>query len=173
MSSPIKVSMKCREKFYTFEKKTYPSVLAEYNITKKEWEQIALEATRVIGTAWINKKHSEKITIPPWMNFSSLITLGILLIYFVTLYIYGSSDERINYLLTFSLVCIVFALVTSIGLAIYNFVRELSTFYPFKDYIVKEFKGYLTELNQRYQNKASFAFNVDTMELECTLLSKD
>lgn len=173
MSSSVKVKMKCSKKFYTFEKNTYPNVLAEYNISKQEWEQIALEATRVIGTAWINKKQSEKIVIPSWMNISSLITFVILLIYFITLYIYGSSDNRLNYLLTFSLVCIVFALVTSIGLAIYNFVRELSPFYPFKDYIVKEFKGYLQELNLRYQNKAYFDFNVGNMELECTLLKKD
>ena len=167
----LKVSMKCSEKFFTFDKKTYPPILREY-IPKKDWEQIALEATRVIGTAWIKKKNHEKVHIPKWMYITSFITMILLVFYFVTLYIFGNSSKDNTFLLTLSMAAIIVGLILSFCLAIYNFVRQLGPSYSFKHFYMKEFIEYIKELNERYKNKATFVFNSDKMQLECTLLNK-
>ena len=167
----LKVSMKCSEKFFTFDKKTYPPILREY-IPKKDWEQIALEATRVIGTAWLKKKNHEKVQIPKWMYMTSIITIILLLFYFITLYIFGNSSNENTFLLTISMAAIIAGLILSFCLAIYNFVRQLGPSYSFKHFYVKEFVGYLKDLNARYKNKATFVFNSEKMQLECTLLNK-
>ena len=120
----LKVYMKCSEKFFTFDKKTYPPILREY-IPKKDWEQIALEATRVIGTAWLKKKNHEKVQIPKWMYMTSIITIILLLFYFITLYIFGNSSNENTFLLTISMTAIIAGLILSFCLAIYNFLTVI------------------------------------------------
>lgn len=164
-----KVIMACNPNFYTFDKQTYPPVLQDY-ISKYEWSEIALEATRVIGNAWSEKKKSDIVSMPPKMIVASYVTVFLLIFFFITLYIYGSSKEDSTYLLVLSLISIIIALLMNFILAIYNYVRKLGPIYSLGHFINIRFNSYLKALNKRYERKLYFKFNQNPIYLECVLV---
>ena len=64
--------IKLNKKFFTFDKKSYPEILKN-KISKQEWEEIAVEATRIIGTAYGLKKEQENVFLPKWINLITII----------------------------------------------------------------------------------------------------
>lgn len=166
-----KVTMACNPKFYTFDKHTYPPVLKDY-ISKYDWSEIALEATRVIGNAWSEKKKNDIVSMPRKMIIASYVTVFLLIFFFITLYIYGSSKENSTYLLVLSLISIIIALLMSFILAIYNYVRKLGPMYSLSHFINIGFNTFIKSLNKRHEGRLYFKFIQHPISLECVLIHK-
>ena len=166
-----RAEMKLSLKFFTFDKQSYPQVL-QGKISKQQWEQIAVEATRAIGTGWSMKKNAESIQLPKKMRIASYATIILLIIFFVLQFIHGSTKKDTKYLLIISMIAAIVALVLSFVLVIYNFVRTLPEEKSLNYYFEREMKKYLDGLNSRYRGKAIFRFNIDERQIECDLISK-
>lgn len=161
------IIMKFNSKFLTFDKQTYPIKLHN-KIQRDKWEQIALEATRSIGSAWVKKKNDDKIQIPKWMNISSCVSLLFGFIYFVCLFIYV--DKDIYTLFIIGIVCMSISLLFMFVLGVYNFIRRYHNEQPLRTYILKGIHSYISELNRKYSGVAVFNIDKDNLNLECKLL---
>ena len=161
--------IKLNKKFFTFDKKSYPEILKN-KISKQEWEEIAVEATRIIGTAYGLKKDQENVFVPKWMNFITNLSLILIIVSNLLLLIYGK--EKTNNIIIYIIAVFVIILVIFINVLLiyYNGKRELEKEENLAYFINKEFVVYLKDLNKRYKNKAFFKYNDIKTQLECELL---
>ena len=161
--------IKLNKKFFTFDKKSYPEILKN-KISKQEWEEIAVEATRIIGTAYGLKKDQENVFVPKWMNFITNLSLILIIVSNLLLLIYGK--EKTNNIIIYIIAVFVIILVIFINvlLIIYNNNIELKKEENLVYFIKKGFVEYLKDLNERYKNKANFKYNEKKAQLECELL---
>ena len=163
----VMIIMKFNSKFLTFDKKTYPSQL-HGKIQRDKWEQIALEATRSVGSAWVKKKNDDKIQIPKWMNISSWVSLLFGFIYFVFVFVYVDKDVYLLFII--GIVCMSISLLFIFVLGVYNFVRRYHSEQPLRAYILKGIQCYINELNRKYVGVAVFNIDKESLNLECKLL---
>lgn len=161
------IIMKFNSKFLTFDKKTYPNRLYG-KIDRDKWEQIALEATRSVGSAWVKKKNDDKIQIPKWMKISSWISLVIGFIYLVFFFIFANNDVYLLFIL--GIVCIAISVIFLFILGVYNFVRQYQEEKPLRTYILNGIHHYINELNRKYMHIAVFNIDKESLNLECKLL---
>ena len=161
------IVMKFNSKFLTFDKKTYPGKL-HGKIQRDKWEQIALEATRSVGSAWVKKKNDDKIQIPKWMTISSWVSLVFGFIYFVFLFLFVDKDVRLLFVV--GTVCMAVSVLFMLVLGVYNFVRRFHEEQPLRAYILTGIQSYINELNRKYMGVAVFSIDKESLNLECKLL---
>ena len=171
-SSNNKAVMKCNQEFLTFDKKSYPPILRDI-IQKWEWENIAVEANLVIGEAYHLRKLEENVEIPKYMNiifwvlfFFTLIDL----IFLIPCTQYEGAVEIVIYL------CLALVLISCgiiIGFMFYNYSRVLQDEKKIDTFIIEGMETYMSKLNKKYVNTATFKYNHDNLEIECILKNKD
>lgn len=161
--------MKLNKKFFTFDKKTYPEILMN-KISKEEWEEIAVEATRIIGTAYGLKKEQENVFIPKWINLITNLSFIFIIVSNLLLLLYGKNKTKNIIIYIVAIIIIIFVILVNVLLIIYNNNIELKKEENLVYFIKKEFVEYLKDLNERYKNKANFKYNEKKAQLECELL---
>lgn len=161
--------IKLNKKFFTFDKKSYPEILKN-KISKQEWEEIAVEATRIIGTAYGLKKDQENVFVPKWMNFITNLSLILIIVSNLLLLIYGKEKTNNIIIYIIAVIIIILVIFVNVLLIYYNGMRELEKEENLAYFINKEFVVYLKDLNKRYKNKAIFKYNDKKTQLECELL---
>ena len=60
-----------------------------------------------------------------------------------------------------------------IGLMFYNYARELQDEKKIDTFIIEGMESYMSKLNRKYLNIATFKYNHDNLEIECILKNKD
>ena len=163
-----KIIMKCSEEFLTFDKKTYPSILQNY-IQKWEWEKIAIEATRIIGTAYHSRKMQENINVPKFFDILFWCMLLLSFISFVFIIVYAKTKSENEALFYIGLVLISIACAVIIILMFYNYFRTLPEEKNIFYFISEGMKEYIKELNEKYENTAIFDYNAEKLQIECIL----
>jgi len=161
--------MKLNKKFFTFDKKTYPDILMN-KISKEEWEEIAVEATRIIGTAYGLKKEQENVYTPKWVNVITNLSFIMIIVSNLLLLLYGKNKTKNIIIYIVAIIIIIFVILVNVLLIIYNANIELKKEENLAYFIKKEFVEYLKDLNERYKNKATFKYNDKKTQLECELL---
>ena len=166
-----KAIMKCNQEFLTFDKKTYPPILRNV-IQKWEWENIAVEANLVIGEAYHLRKLEENVEIPKYMNIVFWVIFYftlIDLIFLIPLSGYKNSPDLFIYL------CLALILISCgiiIGFMFYNYSRDLQDEKKIDVFIIEGMEEYMSKLNKKYLNTASFKYNHDKLEIECIIKNK-
>ena len=161
--------MKLNKKFFTFDKKTYPKILMN-KISKEEWEEIAVEATRIIGTAYGLKKEQENVFLPKWINLITNLSFIFIIVSNLLLLLYGKNKTKNLIIYIVAIIIIIFVILVNVLLIIYNNNIELKKEENLVYFIKKGFVEYLKDLNERYKNKANFKYNEKKAQLECELL---
>lgn len=165
------IIMACDKTFLTFDKKTYPKALSG-TITKEEWETIAVEATRVIGSAYHQRKQQENITVPKFMDVIFWIMLLFSFVAFVFLIIYTKTESENEALFYVALILIILACGVVVALMFYNYFRKLPKEQSLTYYINQGMKEYIDGLNKKYIKTAKFNYNEEKKQIECILASK-
>ena len=173
LDSSKKIIMKCNPEFLTFDKKNYyPSILVDY-IPRNEWEAIAEDGNLVIGNAYNLRKLEEKVKIPKNMNVIFWIIFCFSLFDFLFLIIYSKNEEALEIFIYSGMALILIACAIGIGLMFYNYTRELKEEKKIDEFIIEGMTEYMTELNNKYENIASFKYNHERLEIECLLKNKN
>ena len=55
----------------------------------------------------------------------------------------------------------------------YNYSRELKDEKKIDNFIIEGMENYMSKLNRKYLNIATFKYNHDKLEIECILKNKD
>ena len=167
-----KIIIKCNQEFLTFDKKAYPSILENY-IPRNEWEAIAEDGNNVIGTAYNLRKLEEYVKIPEYMNIIYAIIVIFSFIDFIFLIIYTKEESAHEIIIYIGLVLIVVSCAIIIGLMFYNYSRELKEEKKIDDFIIEGMNEYINELNERYSKVATFKYNHEKLEIECSLIYRN
>lgn len=168
------IYMKLSEEFLTFDKQSYGMNESKLKgvISESEWQNIAVEATRVIGTAYHQRKQQENISIPKFMDVIFWVMLLFSFVAFVFLIIYTKTESENEALFYIALILIILACGVVVVLMFYNYFRKLPKEEPLDYYIIEGMKQYTKELNQKYLRTAVFNYNPQRKQLECILASK-
>ena len=163
-----KIIMKCNKEFLTFDKKNYPPILQNF-IPRNEWESIAENGNHVIGVAYNLRKMEEYVKIPEHMNIIYIIIVFFSLIDSIFLIFYSIRENSLEVIIYIALVLIVVSCAIVIGFMFYNYSRELKEERKIDDFIIEGMKEYMNELNEKYKKIATFNYNHENLEIECTL----
>ena len=166
-----KVTMKCNKEYISFDKKKYNPILEDY-IPKWEWDIIAEEANSVIGKAYHLRKMEENVKIPGFMNLIFRIIFYFSLVDFIFLIIYTKNANFNEIVIYIALSLILVSCIIIIVLMIYNYNRGLKDEKTIDEFILEGMKEYIDTLNEIYLNIASFKYNHQKLEIECTLINK-
>jgi hypothetical protein len=171
-SSKNKAVMKCNQEFLTFDKKNYPLILRDI-IQKWEWENIAVEANLVIGNAYHLRKLEENVEIPKYMNVIFWILFFFTLIDLIFLIPCTQYEGAIDIIIYSFLGLTLISSGIIIGFMFYNYSRELQDEKKIDTFIIEGMDTYMSKLNKKYLNIATFKYNHDKLEIECILKNKD
>ena len=166
-----RIIMKCNREYLSFEKKNYDPKLEDY-IPKWEWDIIAEEANSVIGKAYHLRKMEENVKIPGFMNLIYRIIFYFSLVDFIFLIIYTKNANFNEIVIYIALSLILVSCIIIIVLMIYNYNRGLKDEKTIDEFILEGMKEYIDTLNEIYLNIASFKYNHQKLEIECTLINK-
>ena len=171
-SANNKAIMKCNQEFLTFDKKNYPPILRDI-IQKWEWENIAVEANLVIGEAYHLRKLEENVEIPKKMNIIFWVLFFFTLIDLIFLIPCTQYEGAVEIIIYLCLALILISCGIIIGLMFYNYARELQDEKKIDTFIIEGMESYMSKLNRKYLNIATFKYNHDNLEIECILKNKD
>ncbi len=166
--------MKLSQEFLTFDKQSYGANESKLKgiISEQEWQNIAVEATRVIGSAYHQRKQQETITIPKFMDVIFWVMLLFSFVAFVFLIIYTKTESENEALFYVALILIILACGVVVVLMFYNYFRKLPEEQSLDYYINEGMREYIKELNQKYIKTAVFSYEEQKKQIQCTLASK-
>jgi len=171
-SSNNKAVMKCNQEFLTFDKKSYPPILRDI-IQKWEWENIAVEANLVVGEAYHLRKLEENVEIPKHMNIIFWVLFYFTLIDLILLIHASQYENSLEIIIYIGLALILISCGIIIGFMFYNYSRELQEEKKIDTFIIEGMEKYMSKLNRKYLNIATFKYNHDKLEIECILKNKN
>lgn len=157
-----KVDIISKEDSYTFMSE-YPKEYLKGILTKKEFEQIVLGFTKLMGKCIQQKRSTDKIELPGILKMFSLVAILLVLSYIAFLIIAKSMEDGYIYLII-GVICLSTTILILIVLSIYNFLRDNVEFIPISEIISKNFEVHLDQLNEKFLNKLRFIFNIKNKE---------
>jgi hypothetical protein len=155
---PIKTDL------YMFDHKSaYEEKFISHILTKQEYEQIFVQATRVMGGSWSKKRNNDIVKIPNFIIGLAVLSVLLTILYMIFIFLSTASDSPA--LLILSIICVSAASMIAFGLSIYNFTRKLGRFRSLQNIIEEDIERYFTELNHKYEGKLNFVYRVDYAEI--------
>jgi hypothetical protein len=155
---PIKTDL------YMFDHKTsYEEKFLKHILSKQEFEQIFILATRVMGGSWSKKRNNDIVKIPNFIIGLAVLSVLLTILYMIFIFLSTASDNPA--LLILSIICVSAASIIAFGLSIYNFTRKLGRFRSLQDIIKEDIERCFTELNKKYEGKLNFVYMVDYAEI--------
>lgn len=155
---------------YMFDNKTYNEAYLGGVISKIDYDNIIIEATRIVGLSWSKKKNKDQVKLSNPM-IASIIIIGVLsAVYMVTLYIATLTTNN-TALVAVSLISILVALLLIIILSVVNFTSKLKRFKSLEEVIKIDLNQFLKKINVKFRN-LSFNYIEDDKYIECINLNK-
>jgi hypothetical protein len=155
---------------FEFNRNTYKEQkLSEY-ITKKDYDDIVNNASKIMYKSWLTKKNNDTFNQPQlFMNFA-FKTSALLILYIVSLFIATLVDSFIVIFVS----CGLFGggIVLMIFLSLLNIKKPLIQFKTLDEILEQELGSYLEEINKKYTETLNFKFNNENYYMECIILSK-
>jgi hypothetical protein len=155
---------------FEFNRNTYKEQkLSEY-ISKKDYDDIVNNASKIMYKCWYTKKNNDTFKQPQlFINFAIKIS-ALLILYMVSLFIATLVDSFIVIFVS----CGLFggAIVLMIFLSLLNIKKPLIPFKTLDEILEQELCSYLEEINTKYTESLNFKFNGENYYIECIILSK-
>jgi hypothetical protein len=167
-SSPSRIIIKSREQSYSFEKDAYKEEYLSGIVTKKEFDDIIANASKIMGQSWSKKRLNDQIKIPLWVIVLSVISVILTIIYMITLY-YSTTASNGAALLAISIVSVTIASIIAFSLSIYNFCRKIEKFKSLDEMIKEELDNYFNEINTHYEGNIKWKFITGKNYIECNI----
>ena len=168
-SSMTRIIIKAREQSYTFEKNAYKEEYLSGILTKKEFDDIIFQASRIMGKSWSKKRINDQIKIPSWVIILSVISVLLTIIYMITLY-YSTTSSNGTVLLAISILSVTIASIIAFSLSIYNFCRKIEKFKSLDEMIKEELDNYFNGINTHYEGILKWKFITVKNYIECSIL---
>jgi hypothetical protein len=164
-STRSKVIVPIKTDLYMFDhKNAYEDNYLRHILPKSEFDQIFVQATRVMGGSWSKKRNNDIIKIPNFIIGLAGLSLLLTILYMIFIFLSAGSTTGSAYL-TLSIICVTSATGISFGLSIYNFTRKLGRFKSLQDMINEDIEKYFNELNFKYEGRLSFKYLIDYAEV--------
>ena len=146
-----------KQESYTFEKNTYNRKLLASLISEEDYEEIIKKCSNIIGFCLIKKKNNDTITFSRLIIFLMVISMGLLIAYFVTLSQSFQANAEVNEvtfgICIFTVIC---SIVISSFLSIYNYFKPMRKFQPLSYFIKRDINEYLDKINEEYKGIVFF-----------------
>jgi hypothetical protein len=168
-STSSKIIIRSREQSYCFEKDAYREEYLSGILTKKEFDDIITQASKVMGQSWSKKKINDQIKIPLWVIALSVISVILTIIYMVTLY-YSTTSSNGTALLVISVISVTIASIIAFSLSIYNFCRRIEKFKSLDEMIKEELDKYFNGINTHYEGNLRWKFITGKNYIECSII---
>jgi len=168
-STSSKIIITSREQSYSFQKDAYKEEYLTGLITKKDFDDIIANASKIMGQAWSKKRLNDQIKIPTWVIVLSVISVALTIIYMVTLY-YSTTSQNGTALLAISIVSVAIASLIAFSLSIYNFCRKIEKFKSLDEMIKEELDKYFEQINTHYEGSLKWKFVTGKNYIECSIL---
>jgi hypothetical protein len=163
-SSRKKIVVPVKTDLYMFDHKSaYEEKYISHILPKPEYEQIFIQATRVMGGSWSKKRNNDIVKIPNFIIGLAVLSVLLTILYMIFIFLSTASDSPA--LLILSIICVSAASMIAFGLSIYNFTRKLGRFRSLQDIIKEDIERFFSELNHKYEGKLSFVYMVDYAEI--------
>ena len=168
-NTPERIYIKANLQNYTFPKETYNERFISHLIHKKDYDFIIENASKILSQAWMKKRDNDKIALPPFVTFLSIISVILTIVYMILIY-YSTTIEDGTALLVISIICVSLATLIAFSLSIYNFCRKMGTFKTVQEIIKEDLLELFTPENIIYKDKLDFSFNDEGNYLEIKIL---
>jgi hypothetical protein len=164
-STRVKVIVPIKTDLYMFDhKNSYEENFLKHILTKQDFDQIFLQATRVMGGSWSKKRNNDIIKIPSFIIGLAGLSLLLTFLYMIFIFLSAGSSSGSGYL-TLSIISVSSATGISFGLSIYNFTRKLKRFKSLQDLIKDDIEKYFKDLSSKYEGKLNFVYMIDYAEV--------
>jgi len=156
---------------YAFDKGTYREDYLNHIIEKNEYENILVNASKIMGNSWVKKRINDQIKLPKNVIILSIISIVLVIIYMILLYL-SIFSENGKVMIIISIVCVTISSMIALGLSIYNISRKLGKFKSLEQIIKVDLDGYLKEINKKYEGRLVFSYHEVNRWIECNILKK-
>jgi len=168
-NTPERIYIKANLKNLTFPKDTYNERFISHLIHKKDYDCIIENASKILSQVWIKKRDNDKITLPPFVTFLSIISVILTILYMILIY-YSTTIEDGTALLVISIICVSLATLIAFSLSIYNFCKKMGSFKTVQEIIKEDLLVLFKPENIIYKDKLDFSFNDEDNYLEIKIL---
>jgi hypothetical protein len=163
-SNRKKIIVPIKTDLYMFDHKSaYDEKFLNHILTKQEYDQIFVQATRVMGGSWSKKRNNDIVKIPNFIIGLAILSVLLTVLYMIFIFLSTASDNPA--LLILSIICVSCASIIAFGLSIYNFTRKLGRFRSLQEIIKEDIERFFAEMNNKYEGRLNFVYMVDYAEI--------
>jgi len=152
-----KIYILSKENSYTFDKSGYKEEFLDKIMSKKEYEEIVLELTKLMGKAIGRKRTTDKISFPGFLKVSTIISLLFAVGYIICIFLSQKSPNP-KFYLVIGIILLCISIIMLFALSIYNFCRQPDVFIPLDQLIEEAITKYTQQLDEKYNPKLTFTY---------------